>query len=90
MLRYDPKSVSFNKKVISSSGLNKTEIHRLLKKLFFNGYVNNEEFYQKLQCVLTDDPSGNHVHFKYEWKEIPSRDDDNNRFLKIKHMKKTD
>lgn len=89
MMRYNPDDVSLTKNIISSSGLNKTEIHRLLKKLFFNGYVDNEDISQKLQCVLTDDLSGIHVHFKYEWKEIPRRDDDNNRYLKIKHMKKT-
>lgn len=89
MYRYDPHDVSITNRIISSSGLNNTEIHRILKKLFFRGYVNKEVFYQKLQCVIIDDPSGNHVHIQYEWRKIPNRDDDNDRYLKLKYMKRT-
>ena len=63
------------------------EYIRIFKKLFEIGYEENEPFNRRNERVITDDKSSKSAQIWYEWFRIPDQDIDNNRILKIRHLK---
>jgi len=84
---YDPNDVGLDIKLLNASSINMNEFRRLAEELIYQAYLNKEDFNKRKQKVVLDKKSGKYIQIWYEWKKIPKRSEDNNRFLQVRKLK---